>query len=143
MLEPIDRQAALAEIDDTIAGSLQRSEDVYIDKGLMMARRLIEKLPTIDPEVRHGEWIPAKSTISSKCSACGKYSPSESPFCPRCGADMRGWGCTKMPKVDCDAYQCEYNDEGCCNAYKIELDGNGVCVSITTVIKEADEDVTD
>ncbi len=48
-----------------------------------------------------------------------------------------------MPKVDCDAYQCEYNDEGCCNAYKIELDGNGVCVSITTVIKEADEDATD
>lgn len=45
-----------------------------------------------------------------------------------------------MPKVDCEAYQCEYNDEGYCDAYKIELDGNGVCMSIRPVAKEADED---
>jgi hypothetical protein len=45
-----------------------------------------------------------------------------------------------MPKVDCGAYQCEYNDEGYCDAYKIELDGNGVCMSIRPVVKEADED---
>ena len=53
MLEPIDRQAALAEIDATIEGSLQRPEDVYIDKGLMMARTIIEKLPAIQTEQHH------------------------------------------------------------------------------------------
>ena len=53
MPEPIDRLAALAEIDATIEGSLQRPEDVYIDKGLMMARTIIEKLPAIQTEQHH------------------------------------------------------------------------------------------
>lgn len=58
MKELIDRQVAIAEIDDTIAGSLQRPEDVYIDKGLMMTRTIICKMPTIEAEpVRHCRWI--------------------------------------------------------------------------------------
>lgn len=96
MLEPIDRQAALAEIDDTIAGSLNRPEDVYIDKGLMMARTLIEKLPTIETEVQHGEG----------CPYCEGRSYSKKPltvitrtmkrvevvfqYCPACGRKMDG-----------------------------------------------------
>lgn len=100
MLEPIDRQAALAEIDDTIAGSLQRSEDVYIDKGLMMARTLIEKLPTIEPEVRHGQWSEmfcykehGIEMADYECTNCGgeitKQRGDTPKYCEHCGADMR------------------------------------------------------
>ena len=89
MLELVDRQAALTEIDDTIANSLQRSEDVYIDKGLMMARTLIEKLPTIEAEpVRHGQWIAqedADSDISFVCSECMRRLRWTEDFCPSCG----------------------------------------------------------
>ena len=93
MLELIDRQMALAEIDDTIAGSLQRPEDVYIDKGLTMARTLIEKLPTIEAEpVRHGRWVDgiSRGSYSIYCSYCGSHKETicSSEYCPACGAKM-------------------------------------------------------
>lgn len=103
MSEPIDRQAALAEIDDTIEGSLQRPEDVYIDKGLMMARAIIEKMPTIKTEQRRGKWIPIEYDGYAdgypvydkwECSNCGHEHNGEedtlTAFCPDCGFDMIG-----------------------------------------------------
>lgn len=103
MSEPIDRQVALAEIDDTIAGSLQRPEDVYIDKGLMMARTIIEKMPTIQTEQRCGKWIPIEYDSYAdgapvwdkwECSNCGHEHNGEedtlTAFCPDCGFDMIG-----------------------------------------------------
>ncbi len=113
MSELIDRQMSLAEIDDTIAGSLNRSEDVYIDKGLMMARRLIEKMPSIEVvPVRHGRWIaklPYEDEVVKDlefqivCSECDEQNASitfdensvpiaktfyRTKFCPNCGARM-------------------------------------------------------
>jgi hypothetical protein len=52
-------------------------------------------------EVKHGEWIDkptgAYGRWQSWCSACGKHSGiggitsnQHKPFCPNCGADMRG-----------------------------------------------------
>ena len=97
MPELVDRQVVLAEIDDTIAGSLDRPEDVYIDKGLMMARTVIEKLPTIDAEpVRHGKWIKSDVYTFKKCSECGSVWDAalcENIFfiyCPRCGSKNGG-----------------------------------------------------
>lgn len=97
MLELIDRQAALAEIDATIEGSLQRPEDVYIDKGLMMTRTIIEKLPSVEAEpVCHGQWI-----NNTFCSECKRFPVDVSVSisnqeltkyfsrCPHCGAHMR------------------------------------------------------
>ena len=58
--------------------------------------------PTADVvEVRHGEWTDkptgAYSRMQSWCSACGKHSGiggiesnRHKPYCPNCGADMRG-----------------------------------------------------
>jgi hypothetical protein len=63
---------------------------------------LVEKQPTADAvEVRHGWWIDkptgAYSRMQSWCSACGKHSGvggiesnRHKPYCPNCGADMRG-----------------------------------------------------
>lgn len=98
MPEMIERQAAIAEIDATIEGSLQRPEDVYIDKGLMMARTIIDKMSTIEAEpVRHGRWIVHTTwhgmfgLIHSECSEC-KFDRngdlSSWKFCPNCGTKM-------------------------------------------------------
>lgn len=98
MPEMIERQAAIAEIDATIEGSLQRPEDVYIDKGLMMARTIIDKLSAIEAEpVRHGRWIVHTTwhgmfgLIHSECSEC-KFDRngdlSSWKFCPNCGTKM-------------------------------------------------------
>lgn len=52
--------------------------------------------PTVDAvPVVHGRWI--RDEFGSKCGACCLYAyrdkfdqPWESPYCPNCGADMRG-----------------------------------------------------
>ena len=101
MSEQIDRQMALAEIDATIEGSLDRPEDVYIDKGLMMARKIIEKLPATKPEQMCGKWIPIEYDSYAdgypvydkwECSNCGHEHNGEedtlTAFCPDCGFDM-------------------------------------------------------
>ena len=69
--------------------------------------KIIESLPSAEPERKNGKWeekqvlddadygIPQWQ--SAKCSVCGKYhttpylySFSDYPYCPHCGADMRG-----------------------------------------------------
>ena len=103
MSEQIDRQMALAEIDATIEGSLDRPEDVYIDKGLMVARKIVEKLPEIKPERMCGKWIPIEYDSYAdgypvydkwECSNCGHEHNGEedtlTAFCPDCGFDMTG-----------------------------------------------------
>lgn len=56
----------------------------------------IEKLPSTD---RTGKWLKNKHWSSErwevdyKCSECGYitiFTPKYVPFCPNCGADMRG-----------------------------------------------------
>lgn len=65
----------------------------------------IDDTPTVDMPtvgesvgalpVRHGKWI--RDEFGARCGACGLYAyrdkfgqPWESPYCPICGADMRG-----------------------------------------------------
>ena len=60
----------------------------------------INRQPTVDAvEVVHGRWNEKQEPISwceddvdvfFECSICGTYSPGESPYCPNCGAKMRG-----------------------------------------------------
>jgi len=61
----------------------------------------IDNAPTIDAEpVRHGKWVVCDEIIAgiyhtvSECSECGfttdKMFREEMPYCPNCGADMRG-----------------------------------------------------
>ena len=53
-------------------------------------------LPSVEPERPKGRWIRKSNMIW--CSHCGdapideayNWYPTETPYCPNCGADMRG-----------------------------------------------------
>lgn len=86
----IDRQVALAEIDANIVESIPIPEDVYINKGLMIAKDIIEKLPTIKVDTeRYGR-------CKCKCSVCNAqdemskkaFDDNEVHYCWRCGSYM-------------------------------------------------------
>lgn len=50
----------------------------------------IDNAPTIEPEVRHGRWIPVDGEPYAKCSYCGeKHYGCTTPYCDMCGAYMR------------------------------------------------------
>ena len=66
-------------------------------------RARIENAPTIEPEVRHGRWIPTEYDSYAdgepvwdkwECSECGHEHKGEedtlTAFCPDCGAKMNG-----------------------------------------------------
>lgn len=93
-VELIDRQAALVEIDANIVGSPRIPGDVYIDKGLMIARKIIEKLPTIKADIeRHGRWIMNNPYGIKCCSECGYGQRiGAENYCPNCGVGMRDGG---------------------------------------------------
>ena len=65
--------------------------------GCMLADS-IDQMPTIEPEVRHGRWIPvANGRGGHECERCRNYAPSYqtgkenlSDDCPYCGAKMDG-----------------------------------------------------
>lgn len=68
--------------------------------------RIIDDIPSAEPERKTGKWIErevfeSKGQVeelqSAKCSVCGKYNTTpylyyfdNFPYCPSCGADMRG-----------------------------------------------------
>ena len=60
------------------------------------AMRIIESLPSAEPERHRGEWIvDGHERGFSECSKCGYIAVSvlserHYNFCPFCGADMRG-----------------------------------------------------
>lgn len=97
MEELINRQATLAEIDANIAGSIQIPEDVYIDKGLKMARKIIEKMPSVEARpVQHAYWEPS-DVGEYHCTNCGAECDIDkfhkallNLFCGKCGARMDG-----------------------------------------------------
>ena len=56
----------------------------------------VEDAPTIDAvERKRGEWIEVaedwrKQIVWSKCSECGYSVSTDYPYCPNCGARMKG-----------------------------------------------------
>lgn len=65
--------------------------------------RIIDNVPSVQPEHKTGRWIFNDSELGIKCNKCGKSFSDyinagtgymfleEIPnFCPNCGADMRG-----------------------------------------------------
>lgn len=61
------------------------------DVGRLMS---LDRMPTIEPKVRHGRWIWFESEGTfihlRKCSECGDIkAQAETNFCPNCGAKMR------------------------------------------------------
>ena len=63
-----------------------------------LARRMIEELPSAQPERKTGRWIYKKDLKQFFCDQCGEpslteddryiYSMDFSNFCPNCGAKM-------------------------------------------------------
>lgn len=49
----------------------------------------IEDAPAIDP-VKHGHWVWKKPSDDCRCSNCGKIADQKYPYCPWCGARMKG-----------------------------------------------------
>lgn len=86
MDDPISRQAALEAIKHAELGKEYEA---------------VEALPTIE-ERKTGRWIDCTSSEHLQCSECGDRAPIYwdanrqeydewfSPYCPNCGADMRG-----------------------------------------------------
>ena len=66
------------------------------DDGVQYVLECIDNVPTADVrENVKGEWIDKSGAVTYPfwdrytCSVCGK-SADASPYCPNCGADMRG-----------------------------------------------------
>lgn len=64
-----------------------------------LARRMIEELPSVQPERKKGKWIEVDypdNRISGRCSICDweallyETDVVGMDYCPNCGADMRG-----------------------------------------------------
>ena len=63
---------------------------------------VLHEVPSAQPERPKGEWVECVSSEHWKCNQCGDRAPMYwddanmsyaewlSPYCPNCGADMRG-----------------------------------------------------
>ena len=90
--------------EDAIKVLKHHLDEDYLD-GYVYLNEL-EALPSAEPKRKTGEWLEkdvceTKGQIeewqSAKCSVCGKYhttpylySFDNYPYCPNCGAEMRG-----------------------------------------------------
>lgn len=80
----ISRQAAIESFEDT----------TYTKNEI---RRRITELPSAQPERKTGRWIAHVGGkfvgfpyMHYECDQCRAFKPTETNFCPDCGADMRG-----------------------------------------------------
>ena len=88
MNDLISRQAAMIVIENS--GLDDDSKDTVV--------RVLEQLPSAQPERKRGEWIPVTNGRGGfECDQCHNYAPSYqdgvewlSGFCPNCGARMEG-----------------------------------------------------
>ena len=109
MSDYISREAATGEPSDYVKRSdvIKMFTPQYAPALLdEVTKSMINRVPAADVRaVVHGEWIEKeiirKPVIddwqSARCSVCGRYHTTpylynftEYPFCPRCGADMKG-----------------------------------------------------
>ena len=99
MSDLIDRQALLEKkIRIPIARIVTEDKIIYRDVVFV---KDIEALPPATPERKKGKWVGKEQFANSpeyyswQCSVCGCVLEDPTmdkpyPFCPNCGADMRG-----------------------------------------------------
>jgi len=100
-MRTIDADAMKAEVESLDAESNNRIYQCAMVNMLEFFIELIDKQPTIEPEVRHGRWIPTEYDSYAdgapvwdkwECSeCCHEHSGEEdtlTAFCPDCGAYM-------------------------------------------------------
>ena len=89
MPELIEREALKNHLYRAQAEAFKRSE-WYVAGSIQSFIDLLDKQPTIEPEVRRGHWIPVDGEPYTKCSYCGeKHYGCTTPYCDMCGAYMR------------------------------------------------------
>ena len=98
MSDLISRQAAIEAMRKCQTYRFSATEPRMI--MLADAEEVIEELPSVQPERKKGKWMHDKDDVlySGYCSCCGWESVicetdvADMPYCPNCGADMRGEG---------------------------------------------------
>ena len=93
--DTIYRQDALDALEEQLyLQMLIKNENPTVESkwyGINWARNTIADLPPAQPERKKGKWIPSsdEQLYGYRCSECHR-GHWLSPFCPYCGADMRG-----------------------------------------------------
>lgn len=86
MSDLIDRQAAI---------EIVRVRCARIPTMAIRAMQELKDLPAEEPERKRGKWVKMSDSFGTyyACNCCGEdCTPHgmKTPFCPSCGADMRG-----------------------------------------------------
>ena len=91
MGDKIDFNAALEDCKRVRDGIKSYEDFQNADSGLVMyyLNTIVQALE-IATTVKRGEWLDHNHTDTAVCSECGKCFTDETPYCPNCGADMRG-----------------------------------------------------
>ena len=99
MPELIDRQDTLEKIK-TLCKAYMLHETVGMGglSVIRLCREIVEKQPTIEPEIRRGRWIfVGEETLHDgwtyrkhKCTECDFVTVEAKNFCQNCGAKMDG-----------------------------------------------------
>ena len=94
----ISKDATDTNVGDTVSRKL--AVDTIVHEYAYAAAKIIEGLPSAQPERPKGEWIPMFNgkfkggAYWFSCSKCKRIVPEVRNggwnFCPNCGADMRG-----------------------------------------------------
>ena len=86
--DAVSRQAAIDALD-------KRFDNIPMEQTaeILMLRKDLRELPTIQPEAKEGYWI-GKYPTTHICSECGWLIPDSKvkvfAYCPNCGAKMKG-----------------------------------------------------
>ena len=78
-MRPIDADLLIQDTIQEYARSKQYRDAIT---------RMVNKAPTIEP--KKGEWIDKGNWMGIECSRCKCHSRYVTPFCPQCGARMKG-----------------------------------------------------
>lgn len=102
-MRPIDADLMKAEVESLDAESNNRIYQCAMEAMLGFFVELIDKQPTIEQEVRHGQWSEMYCYIEHgiemadyECTNCGgeiaKQRGDTPKYCEHCGAEMRDGG---------------------------------------------------
>lgn len=83
----------LIDADALSVSDMAKIIDYYLSGQCNLTVGLaVELMPTIEPEVQHGRWVPTVIKGFYRCSACN-FEQTSNPnqrFCSYCGAKMKG-----------------------------------------------------
>ena len=96
MIDPVDRGAVIAELRAcTIEAATLYGTNDALKTAFKESLRGINALPNVEAERKRGKWVKMSDAFGTyyACDYCGEdCTPHgmKTPFCPNCGADMRG-----------------------------------------------------